>query len=336
MATKPDISVDYLGMHLSGPVIASAGPATRSVESMLELQKAGAAAIVLPSLFQEEAEAEEIRAFKMADVGDGFPEFNSAPLPPADLDDIGPNRHINRLKEAKEALDIPVIASVNGSTEGGWQRYASLLADAGADAIELNLFSVNADASATSNDIEDRYLRVIEGVKNALDVPLTVKMSSHFTSIAAFAGRAAAAGADGLVMFSSVYGTDIDLDELTMTPKASLSGSDRIRLPLRWIGIVDAQQPELSLAASSGVHTWQDALKLLLVGADVVCMTSAVLQQGPKVFGDVLSGLTTWLAQHDYESVDQLRGSMNANSVGDPGAYERDIYMKVVTSTPVD
>lgn len=335
MSERPDLSTTYLGLSLAGPVIASAGPLTRTPEDMLALQDAGAAAVVLPSLFQEEAEAEEMQAFDMAEIGDGFAEFDSAPLPPADLDDVGPNRHVNLVKAAKQALTIPVIGSVNGSTEGGWQRYATLLQDAGADAVELNLHSVNADPQALPADIEDRYLRVIAGVKSALSVPLAVKMSSHFTSVSNFASRARDAGADALVLFSNVYGTDIDLDELTMVPRVTLSSSDRIRLPMRWIGIVSAQQKGLDLAASSGVHTWEDALKLLLVGANVVCTTSAVLQGGPEAVTGMLDGLRSWLAERGYDSVEQLRGSMNFASVGNPGAYERDAYMKVITSTPV-
>lgn len=335
MVNAPDLSTTYLGIKLSGPVIASAGPLTREVDTMRQLEAAGASAIVLPSLFQEEAEAEEMQAYELSEMADGFAEFASAPLPEIDPDSIGPGRHINLLKEAKEALSIPVFASLNGTNLGGWSRYAAEYQDAGADALELNLYSVNAEPNETAAVVEDRYLAVIEAVRAAITVPLAVKVSPHFSAFGNFAARARSAGADGFVLFSGVYGTDIDLETLKLRPAVPLTDSSRIRLPMRWIGILDSQLPKVGLAASSGVHTWEDVLKLLLVGADVACTTSAVIRSGPKAITAMLDGLRTWMAEHDYESVIQLRGSMNLSAVGDPGAYERDVYIKTVTSTPV-
>lgn len=335
MANAPDLSTTYLGIKLSGPVMASAGPLTRTIESMKELEAAGASAVVLPSLFQEEAEAEEMSAYELSELADGFAEFASAPLPEVDLGTIGPARHIQLLKDAKSALSIPVFASLNGATLGGWSRYAAEMQDAGADALELNLYSVNADPAESAATIEDRYLAVIDAVRLAIDIPLAVKVSPHYSAFSNFAKRAREAGADGFVLFSGVYGTDIDLDTLRLTSAVPLTQSDRIRLPMRWIGILDAQLPKVGLAASSGVHTWSDVLKLLLVGADVACTTSAVIKGGPKVITAMLEGLRDWMTEHEYESVVQLRGSMNLASVGDPGAYERDAYIKTVTSTPV-
>ncbi len=335
MTTQPDLSTTYLGLKLAGPVIASAGPSTRDVPSLLKLQAAGVSAVVLPSLFQEEAEAEEMQAYDLAEMADGFAEFASAPLPEIDLATVGPNRHVQLMKDAKAALDIPVIGSVNGTDVGGWARYARMLQEAGADAIELNLYSVNSRANETAAQVEDRYLAVIAEVKKTIDVPLAVKLSSHFSALSNFASRAAAAGADAFVLFSGVYGTDIDLEKLKLTPQVPLTSSDRIRLPMRWVGVLNSQLPGTDLAASSGVHTWQDVLKLLLVGADVTCTTSAIVKGGPKAVTAMLDGLRTWMADHDYDSVSQLQGSMDLSSVGDPGAYERDVYLKVVTSTPV-
>ncbi len=335
MVNAPDLSTTYLGIKLDSPVIASSGPLTREVESMLQLEAAGAAAVVLPSLFQEEAEAEEMQAYELSELADGFAEFASAPLPEIDLAKIGPGRHIKLMKDAKEALKIPVFASLNGTNLGGWSRYAAEYQDAGADAMELNLYSVNASPTETSAQIEERYLAVIEAVRKAITIPLAIKVSQHFSSFGNFAARARAAGADGFVLFSGVYGTDINLDTLKLTPAVPLTDSTRIRLPMRWIGILDAQLPKVGLAASSGVHTWQDVLKLLLVGADVACTTSAVLRSGPQAITAMLDGLRTWMTEHEYESVIQLRGSMNLSAVGDPGAYERDVYIKTVTSTPV-
>jgi len=335
MVNVPDLSTTYLGITLSSPVIASAGPLTRDVESMLRLEAAGAGAIVLPSLFQEEAEAEEMQAYELFELGDGFAEFASAPLPEVDPASIGPGRHIKLLHDAKDALKVPVFASLNGTNIGGWSRYAAEYQDAGADALELNLYSVNADPSEPAAAIEDRYLAVIEAVRAAITIPLSVKVSPHFSAFSNFAARARAAGANGFVLFSGIYGTDIDLEKLKLTPAVPLTSSDRIRLPMRWIGILDAQLPKVGLAASSGVHTWQDVLKLLLVGADVACTTSAVLRHGPEAITEMLDGLRAWMADHEYDSVIQLKGSMNLSSVRDPGAYERDVYIRTVTSTPV-
>ncbi len=332
---SPDLSTTYLGINLSSPVVASAGPLTRDVESMKKLEAAGAAAVVLPSLFQEEAEAEEIQAYELSTMADGFAEFASAPLPEIDPAAIGPGRHIKLLRDAKNALKIPVFASLNGATLGGWSRYATQYQDAGADALELNLYSVNASPSDTAAVIEDRYLAIIDAVRKSITIPLSVKVSPHFSAFSNFAARARSAGADGFVLFSGVYGTDIDLEKLTLAPAVPLTDSTRIRLPMRWIGILDSQLPKVGLAASSGVHSWQDVLKLLLVGADVACTTSAVVRSGPEAITAMLDGLRTWMADHDYESVVQLRGSMNLSAVGDPGAYERDVYIKTVTSTPV-
>ena len=334
MAT-PDLSTTYLGLSLSGPVIASAGPLTRTIEGMKSLEAAGASAVVLPSLFQEEAEAEELQAYDLAEMADGFAEFASAPLPEQDLDDIGTGMHLRRLRDAKAALSIPVIASLNGKDVGGWAHYARELQAAGADALELNLYRVNADPDVTANDVEEIYLKTVAAVRAEIKIPLAVKVSSHFTAFSHFAKGLVDAGADALVLFSGLYGADIDLDAKKITPSVPLTQSDRIRLPMRWIGILDAQLPGTQFAATSGAHTWQDVAKLLLVGSDVVCTTSAVLQTGPAAITAMLDGLRTWMTDNEYESVSQLRGSMNQSSTGDPGAYERDVYIKTITSAPV-
>lgn len=327
-----DLSTRYLGLDLSGPVIASAGPWTRDVERMLALQEAGAAAVVLPSLFQEEVEAEELALADLLVAGEGFAEYESAPLSDVAYGDVGPQAHLRRVEQAKAALSIPVIASVNASRQGEWPRYATLLADSGADAIELNLYSVAADPARGASAVEDNFLRIIEAVRMAIDVPLAVKLSQHFSSLSNFAARAQDAGADALVLFNRFYGADLDLDALAVEAKLSLSTPQELRFPLRWIAILRAQRPALGLAATSGVHSWSDVAKALLVGADVACTTSAVIQNGPAVISDMIAGLCTWMTERDYESVNQLRGSMSAASVKDPAAFERAQYMKVITS----
>lgn len=262
-----DLTTSYLGLDLRAPIIASCSPLTGHEDSLLQLAEAGAGAVVLPSLFQEEAEAEELAASDLMDTGDDFAEFASAPLPEIEFTEIGPARHIDRLRRAKELVDIPVLASVNGSRVGDWARYAQMLAEAGADAIELNLFSVNTDPDESSADVEARYLQIIESVRGRIAVPLAVKLSQHITGLSSFARRIQEAGADGLVLFNRFYGAEVDLDSLTLESRLALSSPDELRFPLRWIGILRAQRPGLSLAATSGVHSGLDAAKALLVGA---------------------------------------------------------------------
>lgn len=328
-----DLTTSYLGLELRSPIIASCSPLTGREDSLLQLAGAGAGAVVLPSLFQEEAEAEELAASDLMDTGDDFAEFASAPLPEIEFSEIGPSRHIDWLRKAKELVDQPVLASVNGSRVGDWAKYAQQLAEAGADAVELNLFSVNTDSDESSADVEARYLQIIEAVRGRIQVPLAVKLSQHITGLSCFARRAEEAGADGLVLFNRFYGAEIDLASLSLESRLALSSPDELRFPLRWIGILRAQRPGLSLAATSGVHSGLDALKALLVGANVACTTSALLHNGPGHLGVMLRELDAWLNEHDYESVRQLQGSMSAANVPDPGQFERAQYMKVITSS---
>lgn len=328
----PDLTTRYLSMALRTPIIASCSPLTGRLESLQALEDAGAGAVVLPSLFQEEVEAEELAALTLQDTGVNFAEFASAPLPDIDWENLGPQRHLQLLRKAKDALQIPVLASVNGTRPGDWARYARLLADAGADAIELNLYSVNTAPDESSAEVEERYLRIISMVRAQIEVPLAVKLSQHITGLSSFARRAEDAGANGLVLFNRFYGAEVDLDGLALTSRLALSTPEELRFPLRWIGILRAQRPNLSLGATTGVHSGLDAVKALLVGADVACTTSAVIQHGPGRLGRMLHDLQTWLVEHDYESVQQLQGSMSADRVSDPAAFERAQYMKVITS----
>ncbi|WOP19689.1 dihydroorotate dehydrogenase-like protein [Raineyella sp. LH-20] len=330
MTTEPVLATSYLGLPLSGPVIASAGPNTRSVESLLALQEAGAAAVVLPSLFEEDVLAEELRLVDAMEAGDDFAEFTAGPLPTIELPELGADRHLRLLERAKAALDIPVIGSLNATRHGSWERYATMMAAAGADALELNLYTVAADPTESAADVEARQLEVISSVRSSLEVPLAVKLSPFYSSFAQFAGAASRSGADGLVVFNRFYAPDIDLDAMAVAPQLALSASADLRIALRWLGILRAQLPGTGLAATGGVHGWEDVVKALLVGADVACTTAAVIQDGPAAITRMLSGLRDWLAEHDYASVDQLRGSMSAASVPDPSAYERSQYREIV------
>lgn len=326
-----DISTTYLGLELASPVVASCSPLTGKLDTLERLADSGAGAVVLPSLFEEEVEAEELEAMDWLAVGEEQAEF-SLLAPEIDLDKIGPGRHVQLVSDAKSRLDVPVIASVNGYRPGGWSSYAAQLADAGADAIELNLYSVNTDPDETADQVEKRYLEVIESVTETVSVPVTLKLSQHFTALSNFAHRAIDAGACGLVLFNRFYGAEIDLDKMEIVSKRRLSSPDELRFPLRWIGILRAQNPGISLAATSGFHSAADVLKAIAAGADVACTASAVLEQGPEHISDMLDGVIKWLTDNDYESVRQLCGSMSAGNAPDPSNYERAHYMSVLTS----
>ena len=328
-----DLTTQYLGLTLTSPIMASASPLTGSLDTLRELEDAGASAVVLPSLFEEDVIEEELHLADVLDDGEGFAEFASAPLSDAAHDYVlGPDRHVRLVERAKAVLGVPVIASVNAAHSGSWERYATLLVEAGADAIELNMYSVSADPGESAADVEARKLDIVSEVKAAISVPLAVKLSPFFSSVAHFARDVVGRGADGLVLFNRFYAPDIDLDTLTVQPRLHLSDSDDLLLPLRWLGILRPQLPGTSLAATSGVHSGADALKTLLVGADVACTTSAVLKRGAGHVATMLDELATWLEAHDYESVTQLKGSMSAASVPDPAGFERAQYRAILTT----
>lgn len=326
-----DLTTTYLGLQLRSPLVASAGPHTGNPAMWQRLQDAGAGAIVLPSLFEEEIEHE---AFTMAqtydDTSDRFGEAQSF-LPQLDLPDIGPSRHLALVEQACERLSIPVIASLNGTTPGGWVRYAKHLAEAGAHAIELNLYDSVVDPDITAADAERRYAELVEEVKAEISIPLAVKLSPWFTALGNFAERLQTAGADGLVLFNRLYQPDIDLDSLEVVPRLSLSTSSEVRLPLHWIANLYGTV-RCSLAASSGVHDGADVLKLLLSGADVVMTTSALLQHGPEHLMVMERFIRDWMTERDYDSVNQLRGSVSRGNVPDPQVYERANYYQVIHS----
>ena len=331
----PDLSTRYLGLELTGPIIASCSPLTGRLDTLKQLEDAGAAAVVLPSLFEEDVIEEEMHLVDLLDAGDGFAEFASAPLSEVEGVDagvLGTERHVRLVAQAKQSLDIPVIASVNAAHAGSWQQYASIMADAGADAIELNVYSVAADPAEAAVDVEERMREIVAAVRSSVSLPLAVKLSPFYTSVANVAAQVVREGADGLVLFNRFYAPDIDLDELALLPRISLSQSDDLRLPLRWLGILAPQLRDTSLAATSGVHTAEDVLKVLLVGADVACTTASLLRRGPAHLATMLDDLARWLEEHDYASVAQLRGSMSAASVPDPGGFERSQYRALVQS----
>jgi len=328
---SPDLRTRYLGLELSGPVIASASPLTGRLDDLLRLEDAGVSAVVLPSLFEEEVIAEELALSASLESTSNFTAEALDFFPDQPELELGPERHLRLLSEAKERLNIPVIASLNAVHPGSWQRYATEFVEAGADAIELNMYSMATDPTRDSTVVEAGYLEVIDAVRKAVSVPLTVKLSPYLSSTAHFAAQAVAAGVDGLVLFNRFYTPDLDLVTFGVEPTLELSTPADLRLPLRWIAVLRPQLPGTSLAATSGVHSAEDVAKALLVGADVACMTSALIKKGPAHVGTVLDGLEAWLSENLYESVTQLRGSASAAGVEDPAGFERAQYVRLLT-----
>jgi dihydroorotate dehydrogenase (fumarate) len=328
-----DLRTRYLGLELRSPLVASPSPLTRELDTARQLVEAGAAAIVLPSLFEEEIVFEEIELNRSLEAGtnafaealDYFPAVGS-------FAGIG-DQYLARLARIKAQVGVPVIASLNASTAGGWVRYARLMQDAGADALELNLYHLAADPAKSAGDMEALDLELIATVRAAIGIPLAVKLSPYYSALASFAHQAVQRGADGLVLFNRFYQPDFDLEALEVVPRLELSRSSELRLPMRWTAILRPQLgPGVSLATSSGIHAGTDAVKALLVGADVAMTTSAVLHHGPDQLRVIEQELVAWMADHEYESVDQLRGSATQAAVADPSAFERANYMRTLRS----
>jgi dihydroorotate dehydrogenase (fumarate) len=327
-----DLSSRYLGLELRSPIVASPSPMTGSVEHLLELEDAGAAAVVLPSLFEEEVDRESITLSDSLDAGSESSGEATSYLPSIPLEHLGPMRHVRLLTAAKDALSIPVIASVNGVTDGGWLRYAATLVDAGADALELNLYSVEADAARTGQEVEDAYLRVVEHLRWRVDVPLAVKLSPYLSSIGNFARRLVDVGVDGLVLFNRFYQPDLDIETFDVVPHIALSTPADLRLPLQWIALLRPQLPETSLALTSGVHSGADVTRALLAGADVAMMASALLRGGASEITKAQAELASWMVANEYRWVAQLRGSVSAAGARDARAYERAQYIRTLRS----
>jgi dihydroorotate dehydrogenase (fumarate) len=328
-----DLRTTYLGLDLCSPIVASAGPLTRDLETAKRLEASGAAAIVLPSLFEEEIVHEEVELSLALEAGAGhFPEaleyFPRLPEADSVLD-----RYLATISELKDALRIPVIASLNAATTGGWVRYARLLTTAGADAVELNVYRLAVDPEQSAADVEMGDLRLIADVVTAVDVPVAVKLAPYYTAMANFARHVTTAGAQGLVLFNRFYQPDLDLETRDVVPRIDLSQPWELRLPLRWIAILrPILGPGVSLAATSGVHSGDDVVKALLVGADVAMTTSALLRHGPEHIAAVEAELRAWMTDHEYESVAQLRGSVSTATSDNPAAFERANYLRTLHS----
>ena len=326
-----DLTTTYLGLKLKNPLVPSAGPLSHTVDSMKRLEDFGAAAIVVYSLFEEQIEHEsaELNHY-LAQGTESFAEALTY-FPEAEDYNLGPEEYVEHIRKAKQALKIPVIGSINGVSTGGWTKYAKKIEEAGADAIELNVYHVAADPAQAGAAVEERYLEILRAVKSTVKIPVAMKLSPFFSSMANMAQRLDRAGADGLVLFNRFYQPDIDLETLEVTPNVILSTPHAMRLPLRWVAILHGRI-KASLAATSGIHTAQDVLKMLMAGADVTMMCSALLKHGPGKIKEVLAEMAKWMEEHEYESVAQMKGSMSQKSAADPSSFERANYMKALNS----
>jgi dihydroorotate dehydrogenase (fumarate) len=326
-----DLSSQYLGLKLRTPLVPSASPLSQEIASLRRLEDSGASAVVLYSLFEEQLRQESLELDHHLSAGtESFAESLTY-FPQASEFRLGPEGYLEHIRKAKEALNIPVIASLNGATVGGWAKYARQIQEAGADALECNIYYIPTNPDLKAAEIEQTYVDIVWAVKSAISIPVAVKLSPFFTNLANVAKRLDDAGADGLVLFNRFYQPDIDLDELEIRPNVLLSTPQALRLPLTWIGVLYGRL-KASLAATSGVHAPEDVIKLLMVGADVTMLCSSLLRNGINHLRHMERGIQEWMEQHEYESVRQMRGSMSQQRCPDPSAFERAQYMRAVKS----
>ncbi len=327
-----DLTTTYLGLTLRHPVVASASPLSHTVDGIRGLEDAGASAVVLFSLFEEQITQESAALAHLGSLGsDSSPEASGyfPSLPAIEEFEVGPEAYLELIRQAKESVDIPVIASLNGTTAGGWTHYAKLMESAGADAIELNLFRVASDPNANGAQVEGQYVEVVEAVRGAVSIPVAVKLGPHFSAFGDVARRLVAAGANGLVLFNRFYQPDMDLDRMEVAPTLELSTPGEIRLPLLWIALLHGRV-EASLAATTGVETSAEVVKYVLAGADVTMTASALLRHGVGHLQTLVTGLDSWLESRFVTSISALRGSMSQANVAEPERFERANYIRIL------
>ena len=326
-----DLSTIYLGLKLKNPIVASSSPLTQKPETAKELEEAGVAAVIMHSLFEEQIIHEGLKLHN--DLMRGTESFAEALtyLPDYGQYSIGPETYLNTLRKMKQEIDVPVIGSLNGVSTGGWIDYATKIQDAGADALELNIYYLATDPDLTGSELEDTYVTLVRDIRKQVSIPLAVKLSPFFSALPNFARRLAEAGANGLVLFNRFYQPDFDLEELEVVPNLVLSSSIELRLPLRWIAILYGRIP-VDFAMTGGVHSGIDVLKAAMAGASVTTIASELLHHGPRRVPEILSEITTWMEEHEYVSINQMKGSMSQQAVAEPAAFERANYMKVLSS----
>ncbi len=328
-----DLSTTYLGLKLRTPLIPAASPLSEEIGTIKEMEDNGASAVVLYSLFEEQLrqESEEL-ASHLQHGTESFAEALTY-FPEPEEFRLGPDEYLKHIAKAKQAVRIPVIASLNGSSVGGWTSYAKGIQEAGADALELNIYYIPTDMKVTSAEIEQTYLDILSSVKAAVKIPVAVKLSPFFTNFANMAHRLDQAGANGLVLFNRFYQPDIDLENLEIKPNILLSTPMAMRVPLRWIALLYGKL-KASLAATSGVHRATDAIKMLMAGADVTQLCSTLLRHGVRQIGVVERDMVAWMEEHEYESVTQLKGSLSQKNCPEPSAFERAQYMRAISQLP--
>lgn len=326
-----DLTTDYLGLKLKHPVVLSASPMTKTIDGVRRVRDAGVSAIVLHSLFEEQLEHETLELDYLTTQGtNSFAEALSY-FPEPDNYFLGPDEYLNHIRKAKEAVDIPIIASLNGFTSGGWVDIAKQIEEAGADALELNIYYLATDPDRPGSEVEHNTVEVLKNVKAKVKIPVAVKLAPYFSNVAHIARQMEQGGADGLVLFNRFYQPDFDLDELEVRPHVDLSQSVAMRVPLRWIAILYGRI-KTDLAVTSGVHSGADVIKCMLAGANISMMCSALYQNGLDHIQTVLIDIRRWMEEKEYESITQMRGAMSQKSVAEPAAFERANYMKTLQS----
>jgi len=326
-----NLTTNYLGLLLKNPLVASSSPLSHNVDSICRLEEAGAAAVVMYSLFEEQITFDSYYLdFHLTQGTNNYAESVSY-FPDMQHYNVGPDEYLNLIRQAKQAVDIPIIGSLNGTSLGGWTDYATLIEDAGADALELNIYYLPTSPEITGGEVESLYLDVLSAVKSVVSIPVAVKLSPFFSSTAYMARRLADVGANGLVLFNRFYQPDFDLENLEVAPRLVLSNSDDLRLPLRWIAILYGRVAA-DLAVTSGIHNAEDIVKGLMAGAKVTMMASELLQRGVRRISQVLNDLVAWMHDHEYQSVAQMIGAMSQQHCAEPAAFERANYMKMLQS----
>jgi dihydroorotate dehydrogenase (fumarate) len=331
-----NLETTYLGLKLKNPLVPSASPLSNETDQVKKMEDSGASAVVMYSLFEEQINLEN-RALDhfLTTPGDSFAEALSYFPEPDEYHNLHAEDYLEQIRELKEAVDIPIIASLNGTSEGGWMQYAKRMEEAGADALELNIYYIAADPKMSSTDVEMMYINDLKAVKHNVSIPVSVKVGPYFSSFGNMAKRLEDAGADGLVLFNRFYQPDIDLDNLEVAPSLELSSSFEKRLPLRWIAML---RPHLncSLAATTGIHSAKDVIKMILAGADVTMMASVLLYHGPGILRRILTDLQAWMEEKGYTSIEEMKGAMSSASVADPGAFERANYIRILQGFRLD
>ena len=325
-----DLKTSYLGLELRTPFVASASPLSEDISKIIKMEEAGISAVVLHSLFEEQIRIEQMQLDHFTSVGDYISPEAQKFFPEPDEYRLGPEEYLNHIRKAKQAVKIPIIGSINGVSQGGWIKYAKLIQEAGADALELNIYYIPTVLNTSADFIENLYIDIIKSVKNEITIPLAVKLSPYFTNMANMASRISEAGASALVLFNRFLQPDIDLDELEVSPYATLSHPGDTRLSLRWIAILK-NKIKCDFAATGGIHTTEDAIKLLLVGANVTMLASAMLKNGINHVRSLETELNYWLEKKEYKSLNQMQGTMHQNNLQNTDAFERSQYMRALT-----